>query len=180
MQVESRAVRGLITKADEQGCVESALDTVYVWNRHRDRKSGVHLTFHGKRKSSLGTHRHVPCCHYNMTVLHFKCSNTCCSTCNWRIFRKDMTDRVSECELKFILYKWWSTAVFLCTFPLLTLVKGTKQRQHVFQLRCLCGCMRFQTCRTTIIDLWGQKVSITFITVNLIKITLANISELCR
>ncbi len=48
----NRAVSSLISKADEQGCVESALDTVYVWNMDRDRKSGVW--------SSMGTTDTVP------------------------------------------------------------------------------------------------------------------------
>lgn len=50
----NRAVSSLISKADEQGCVESALDTVYVWNMDRDKKSGVGLTFPGEEKKQPG------------------------------------------------------------------------------------------------------------------------------
>jgi len=39
-------VRGLISKADEQGYVESALDTVYVWSKDRDMKSGLESVSH--------------------------------------------------------------------------------------------------------------------------------------
>lgn len=48
----NRAVSSLI--ADEQGCVESALDTVYVWNMDRDRTSGVDLTFPRGKKAAWG------------------------------------------------------------------------------------------------------------------------------